>query len=200
MKEITVICVSYRRYRNLPVLLHSLLAQTLQNFKVLVIHDGHDQRMHELLSEFKTKFPEIDFMFTEKRYDDYGHSLRELGIAQLDTEYFLLTNDDNYYCPVFLELMFRALHEHRADIVMCDMIHSHENPGGRRQGSYQYFETFPSRTSVDVGCFISRSALAKSVGFRDKTHDGDATFFEDIVRRAVTPKIVKVNKALFIHN
>ena len=166
-----------------------------------MIHHGFDRRIYEILSEFKNEHPEeIDFFFTDRRYDDYGHSLRALGIETLDTEYFLITNDDNCYCPVFLEVMFRALNESHADIVMCNMIHSHANPGGRSQGPYRYFETFPRRLSVDVGCFISRSALAKSVGFRDKTHDGDATFFEDILRAAGTPGIAKVNQALFVHN
>jgi glycosyltransferase involved in cell wall biosynthesis len=201
MKELTIICASYLRYKTLPVLLHSFLAQTLQNFKLLVIHDAFDARMSEILSEFKSRYPDqIDFFFTDKRYNDYGHSLRELGIQKLDTEYFLITNDDNYYCPIFLETMFRALKESHADIVMCDMIHSHPNPGGRVQNSYRYFETYPQRRSVDIGCFISRSVFAKKVGFRDKTHDGDATFFEDILRVAGNPRIAKVGQALFVHN
>ena len=58
MKQLTIICVSYKRYRNLPVLVHSFLAQSLQNFKLLVIHDGYDPRMEEILSEFKAKYPE----------------------------------------------------------------------------------------------------------------------------------------------
>jgi len=201
MKQITIICVSYKRYRNLPVLVHSFLAQTLQNFKLLVIHDGHDARMAEILTEFKAKYPdEIDYLFTDRRYNDYGHSLRELGIQRLDTEYVLITNDDNYYCPVFLESMFRALREYQADIVLCDMIHSHNRPGGRPQGPYRYFETFPKRQSADIGCFITKSALAKQAGFRDKTSDGDATYLEDIMRIAGTPRIAKVSHALFVHN
>jgi len=86
------------------------------------------------------------------------------------------------------------------DIVMCDMIHSHNKPGGRKQAPYNFFETRPQRLSVDMGCFMARSALAKQVGFRDKTHDGDATYFEDIVRAAGTPKVVKVPHVLFVHN
>ena len=45
MKEITVICVAYKRYKNIPVLIHSFFAQTLQNFRLIVIHDGYDADM-----------------------------------------------------------------------------------------------------------------------------------------------------------
>ena len=123
-----------------------------------------------------------------------------MGIQRLDTEYVLITNDDNYYCPVFLESMFRALQQFQADIVLCDMLHSHNLPGGRQQLPYRYFETFPRRCAADIGCFITKSALAKQAGFRDKTSEGDATYLEDIMRIAGKPKIAKVNQALFVHN
>ena len=103
MKEITVICVSYKRYKNIPVLIHSFLAQTLQNFKLLVLHDGYDAEMEIILQDFRNNYPDIfDYRFSDIRFNDYGHSLRDIGIGMLDTEYVLITNDDNYYCPKFL--------------------------------------------------------------------------------------------------
>ena len=201
MPELTIICVSYQRYQHIYVLLHCFLAQTLQNFRLIVLHDGPDPQMESILTSFKNAHPEkIDFYFSEERYNDYGHSLREKGIELAQSEYLLITNDDNYYCPKFLELMFEAIHLQKADIALCDMIHSHDTPGGRDQGPYRYFETAPMRYSIDMGCFITKTALAKKSGFRDKTHDGDATFFEDILEIAENPVIAKLNQALFYHN
>lgn len=203
MKELTVICVAYKRYRNIPVLIHAFLAQTVQNFRLLIIHDGADAEMEKLLTPYRDANPGIvDFMFTAQRYNDYGHSLRDIGLKHVDTEYVLQTNDDNYYCPKFLEYMFAPVRQMTPgpDIVMCDMIHSHNKPGGRKQAPYNFFETRPQRLSIDMGCFMARSALAKQTGFRDKSHDGDATYFEDIVRAAGTPKVVKVPHVLFMHN
>jgi hypothetical protein len=201
MLELTVVCVSYQRYRNIPVLIHSFLAQTLQNSKILILHDGPDPKMWEILSAFKKNYADVvDFRFSEKRNNDYGHSNRAAGLQLVDTPFVLLTNDDNYYCPVFCEWMFRAIHESNADIAMCDMLHSHNRPGGRPQAPYRYFETAPQRLSVDVGCFIAKTELAKKVGFRDKSHDGDATYFEDLLRAAGRARFVKVPNALFVHN
>lgn len=198
---ITIICVSYKRYKNIPILIHSFLAQTRQDFNLLIIHDGYDEVMAGLLKDFKETNPDrIDYKFTEKRYNDYGHSLRDLGIQMAIGRYILITNDDNYYCPVFLDYMLNAIQENEADIVMCDMIHSHNNPGSRPQPPYKFFETKPARGSVDIGCFITKSELAKKVGFKDKSHDGDATYFEDIIRIAGNPKIVKLDRVLFVHN
>lgn len=203
--ELTVVCVSYKRYRNIPVLLNCFLAQTLQNFKLLVIHDGYDAEMDELLAPYKSRNPGvIDYLFTEKRFNDYGHSLRQIGISSAESEYLLLTNDDNYYCPLFLDYMFAPIHDaagKQPDVVYCDMIHSHNNPGVRRQPPYHFFETRPERYFIDIGCFIARTELAKSVGFGDKTHDGDATYFEDLLRAAgPDASVVKVPHVLFVHN
>ena len=201
MAELTVVCVSYQRYGNIPVLIHSFLAQTLQNFRILVMHDGPDARMRDILLEFRERHPAVvDFRFSDVRHNDWGHSNRAAGLQLVDTPFVLLTNDDNYYCPLFCEWMFNAIHENKADIAMCDMLHSHNTPGGRPQPPYRYFETGPKRLSLDIGCFIARTELAKRAGFRDKSHDGDATYFEDLLRVGGEVRFTKVPHALFVHN
>ena len=108
-KQVTIVIVAYQRYDNLPIIIHSFLCQTLQNFKLLVIHDGPDARMQALLQGFKSRYADVlDFLITPVRYNDFGHSLREIGIGLVDTPYLLLTNDDNYYAPPFLQFMFAA--------------------------------------------------------------------------------------------
>ncbi len=199
--DLTVVCVSYKRYDNIPILIHSFLTQTLQSYKLLIIHDGHDAKMEAILAHYKQEHPDkIDYRFTERRYNDYGHSLRDIGIKLADTEYILITNDDNYYCPRFVELMVPEMKATGADIALCNMIHSHDRPGMRPQASYMPFETRPARGSVDIGSFIARTAWADRVGFRDKSHDGDATYFEDLLRCAEQPKVLKVERTLFVHN
>ncbi len=199
--DLTVVCVSYKRYENIPILIHSFLAQTLQSYKLLIIHDGYDAKMDGILSRYKAEYPDkVDYLFTEQRYNDWGHSLRDMGIGLADTEYILITNDDNYYAPKFLELMLPDMKAKQADIAMCNMVHSHNNPGLRPQPSYMPFETRPERGSLDMGCFIARTALAQQVGFRDKGHDGDATYFEDLVKAAGNARLLKVERTLFVHN
>ncbi len=199
--ELTVVCVSYKRYQQLPILVHSLLTQTVPSFKLLVLHDGPDERMQGILEGLREQSPDqIDYVFTEQRFNDYGHTLRDMGIRMADTPYLLITNDDNYYCPKFIELMVPPMKANEADIAMCNMIHSHDHPGCRPQPSYMPFETRPERGSVDIGCFIARTDWAQRVGFRDKSHDGDATYFEDLLSCAEQPTVLKVNRTLFVHN
>jgi hypothetical protein len=110
------------------------------------------------------------------------------------------TNDDNYYVPVFLEEMFRKADSEALDLVLCDMVHSHNHPGNRPQDSYNAFTTEPRTNSVDIGCFIVKTELAKAVGFRDKSFAGDGTFVDDIMSSDPPVKWGKIDKILFVHN
>lgn len=204
-KILTIICVTYKRQEALLILIHSLLAQSLMNFKLIIIHDGYDKLTDELLEPYKSKYSDFfDYFFTDTRFNDYGHSLRDMGIKMADTEYILITNDDNYYAPKFVEYMFSSINldnEYKhPDIIFCDMIHSHNNPGLRNQLPYNYFVTEPMRYFIDIGCFIAKTELAKKVGFRDKSFTGDATYFEDIVSSVKKPFILKIPMVLLMHN
>jgi hypothetical protein len=98
-KDITIVCVAYKRHAQIPVLIHSIICQSLQNLKLHIIHDGYDQEMDDLLRPYQQQHPEISYEFTPSRHNDYGHSLREIGIEKVDTEYHMITNDDHYYVP-----------------------------------------------------------------------------------------------------
>ena len=196
--RLAIYCVAYKRYDTILVLVYSLMCQTYRDFRLVVIHDGEDVEMQALLTRLKATYPErFDFLFTEKRFNDYGHSLRQMAIEQCQSEFILLTNDDNYYAPPFLEHMFNKIDSDGLDVVLCDMIHNYDIHG---KPSYNALITQPKRLFVDIGCFIARTKLAKQVGFRDKTHNGDATYFEDLVAANRNIKIGKVDKVLFVHN
>jgi hypothetical protein len=204
-KEITIICVAYKRYKKIHVLIHSLICQSLDNWKLHIIHDGYDQKMDELLAPYRDKYPQIRYEFTTTRHNDYGHTLRDIGIEQADTEYILITNDDNYYVPEFLKLMFAEISQADLDMLLCDMVHSHLDSGQKEMryqaDTYGFFSTFPKNFKVDIGCFIVRTVLAKQVGFRDKSFTGDGIFVEDIIAAAGEElRIGKLNKILFVHN
>jgi glycosyltransferase involved in cell wall biosynthesis len=198
---LTIGIVTYQREMELRVLLSSLAAQRLLNFKVIVIHDGPRTETKELLEGIHPKLPfEIEFIETKNRFNDYGHSLRQLIIDKCDTEFLLLTNDDNYYVPIFTENMMQCIKDEDLDVVLCNMVHSHVFPELPNPFGYQALEVEPRRRRVDVGCFIFRTRLGKNIGWRDKGFEGDATFFEDLISQQPKPILGKISKVLFVHN
>ena len=78
----------------------------------------------------------IEYLTTEKRFNDYGHSLRDMGLKNIKGEYVLLTNADNYFIPKTIEFINEIFIEHQPEVVIFDMIHSHKRPGGRNLPEY----------------------------------------------------------------
>lgn len=200
---IHVIAVAYQRFGELKVFVQSWINQTEKNWILTVIHDGPSAEFELIMASFETQTPKQVFhKTTEHRYKDYGHTLRDIGLKSVTGEYVLLTNADNYFIPKAIEFMNEALNQNDADVVMFDMIHSHTRPGGRNLPPYSYFETNYARRSIDISAAIVKSELARMAGFRDNTHDGDATYFGDIVNmKAPLPlSILKIPRVLFVHN
>ena len=199
---LTIIIVTYKQPEALNCLLSSLRLQTLQNFNVVVMHDGPDEATRAVVDDHMTVAPSrCRYVESQRRFNDYGHSLRDIGISEADAEYVLLTNGDNYYSPRLIEYAHEAVWKNALDLVAWNMVHSHSHPGNTRNTSYSPFNVFPLPYRIDVGAFLARTSLARQHGFRDKTHDGDATYLLDIIESAAgSLRIGKIEKTLMMHN
>jgi hypothetical protein len=199
---IAIICVAYKRYGPLKVLVQSFLNQMASNWTLSVYHDGYDEGFERVMQSFAQEGGEKNsYRCLLERYNDSDHSLGAEALKHVTSEYVLMTNDDNYYVPLFIQLITQAIQETAADVVYFDMIHSHQNPGKRPLPPYSYFPTAYKRDSIDIGAAVVRSSLALQAGIRDRAFDADATYFEDIARiKGPTLKLHKLNRGLFVHN
>ncbi len=201
MKRLFIGVVAYQRPEAIHVLLRSLFVQTDQDFFCKVYHDGYDPKIELILRAYREEYPEqMDYEFTSKRYNDFGHSLRQMAINDAKGEYLLITNDDNYYVPVFVQNMMSRAKVDDSDLVICDMVHSYDRPGARNQIPYNFFQTSPSLGNIDIGAMIVRTEIAKEVGWRDMTAIGDGTYCNDVVASKAQIRISKVPQILFVHN
>lgn len=205
MANIHILAVSFLRFGELKVFVQSIINQTFDNWTLCVIHDGHNEEFIDIMKSYSNSAPgKITYCCTEIRYCDYGHTLRDIGIQRASGDYIIVTNADNYYIPKAIEFLTQVVSNSNPDVVIFDMIHSHSCPGGRPQPQYSYFQTNLKRDSIDIGAALVNLELAKKVGFRDKTHSGDATFFEDISAYLASKNLVlnyvKIHQVLLVHN
>jgi glycosyltransferase involved in cell wall biosynthesis len=206
--EFEVIAVAYQRFGELKVFVQSWINQTEANWKLHVMHDGESEEFIKIMEEFRTSHPEqISFQCTDIRFNDYGHSLREIGLKNATGDYVLLTNADNYYIPEtvkFLNVEIDKSNGDTPDVLIFDMIHSHENAGKQKKPSYSYFQVFFQRKYIDMGAAIVSTELAQKAGFVDKSYAADASYFEAIskVKKQSGKKlsVVKVPRVLLVHN
>ena len=95
---IDVFAVAYERTNEMRVFVQSWINQSADNWRLTVIHDGPSTEFEKAMRPLAKQMPKkIKYFCTESRFNDYGHSLRQIGIEQATGDYLLLTNADNYF-------------------------------------------------------------------------------------------------------
>lgn len=97
--------------------LDSLHRQTCQDFEVLLYHDGPKRTPFEAELDL-SRYPKISYLeATPQRYNDSGHSLRDLGIHRARGEYIIHMNADNLLYDFALERIVTTMQTPRANLI-----------------------------------------------------------------------------------
>lgn len=106
MPAFSIIVVHYQGAISREVYLrgiNSILAQTFKDFEVLVYHDGP-----LLDAEAPTPVP---IRCTPARHNDWGHSLRDMGIREATGDYIIHFNADNVLYSNALQVLADTVRE-----------------------------------------------------------------------------------------
>jgi hypothetical protein len=104
MPRFSIILIHYqgtKKHTELCRGVASLVAQTCQDFEILAYHDGP-------LLDPSLVWP-IPFKCSPVRYNDWGHTLRDIGMREAQGEYILHFNCDNILYPNALEEIASAI-------------------------------------------------------------------------------------------
>jgi hypothetical protein len=172
--------------------LSSLMCQSDEDWKATVILDHPEQGDRaKLLNVIHSFYDDrINYFITHRRFNDWGHSLREAGKQASEAEYLIMTGDDNYYTPHLVKELKLATTS-KPGMVYWDMVHSHFN--------YSYFKCSPAHGYIDMGAFATRTDLAKQIPLTTN-YAADGDFIEDFKKKFPNEQIIKINKVLFVHN
>ena len=194
--KIHIICVAYERYVQLEILIRSFILQSNPNWMLYIIYDGPvpaeiNSIINPLLIDTR-----IVFYNSPVRNQHYGHPNRSSMLETIETEpgdFILMTNDDNYYIPRFIEF-FLAVVDRHVGIIYCNTIHSHLD--------YRIQISELVENGIDMGAFAVRADIAKQTGFNYNCFSADGKYAGEclITCKANGLKAVKINKCLFIHN
>lgn len=197
---IQVIAVAYDRVEPLEILIRCFLIQTNPDWVLHIIYDGPaPEKILDIIEPFThghRKDNRIHFYQSEERYQAYGHPNRRsmLQSVQCDPhDFILLSNDDNYYVPVFIEKMIEAI-KSNTGIVYCNTVHSHMQ--------YDINVSELKENFIDIGAFIVRADVAKHTGFNHDHFSADGRYAEECYGTCVSKglKAIKIHKPYFIHN
>jgi GT2 family glycosyltransferase len=189
-KKVIVICPAFERY---PVICASMLTQTHKDWVLYLVHNGPMPKGYA--SGFNDERIKIVESLPAK--GQWGHPIRKeylekITAGEIDGEYVLITNEDNYYAPVFFEKMLAAMEENYDTIATyCNMAHNYR--------AYNIIDAQLKFGEIDCGAVIIRKQYT-SVGWNDMKEASDWTYFESIIARHGAHRWKKVPGVLFVHN
>lgn len=192
MAKVLFIAPIYNYY---PILVHALQLQTHRDWELLLIHDGPNATGLRALME-RLGDPRIRYYESVRRFDDWGHSLRAMGLQAIAAEpiegdFVIITNADNYYAPPFVEYMLGAI-DTRAVAAYCPVVHSHRK--------WTTIDSELRHQFIDCGCVMARRDAALEVGWASREHSADWVYIDAMVRRFGKDGFRKIPNVLFVHN
>ena len=186
------VIATYTDTESLILLLQCLRVQTSDNWIANVVIDGHDIKYDSLKSMYAND-KRIRFTNIDGPNNDWGHTPRNYGLEQATGDFVILTSDDNYYVPTFVEVVTKAAN---ADTLFmyCDMIHNYS--------AYVPQECQPRLYHIDMGNMVLRPDLANQIKLNPKIEAADGVLCEEYINRFCQDRstIIKIKNTLYVHN
>ena len=184
---------TYNRPDSLLSILYSLISQTNSNWKAHVVIDDNSTILFDKVIELLKDEHRIKFTCINGPHNDVGHTPRNFGLQHATEDWIVMTGDDNYYIPTFVDEIFNVIDED-TKFVYCNMIH---NGYG-----YQMFDCHHSSHHIDIGNMIMKTELAKEFKLDKTKLDADGVLCNEYITKFCEKdsNIKKINKILYVHN
>ena len=180
---------TYYRPHLLKAMLASLVAQYDGDWGALVMIDNDkNEEIENVCTMFEDE--RIRWVYMDRRYNDWGHTPREQGKQMSQADYIIMTGDDNYYTPNFVEELRKAAVNLPA-LIYWDMVHSHFD--------YQFFGCHLNMGQIDMGAFATRKDVAHDI-YLGTHYAADGFFIEEFKKNHRHKGVMKIDKVLFVHN
>jgi glycosyltransferase involved in cell wall biosynthesis len=199
-KRFNIVVPTYNHKHKLEVIINCFLSQTVSDWMLTIVSDGPPDIEYNTIIERYSDIDNISFHYLHKRYNDWGHTPREYGLYQGDSEWTVMTGYDNYYVPTFIEEFSRVSQNiDNCEFIFCDLIHNHLRDGI----SYnKYMDSKLEVDHIDIGNFATKTSTLREVGFPFRSFAADWELVK-VLKSVISEKggnIVKLNQTLYVHN
>ncbi len=110
LPRVSVFIPHYNYARYLPQCLDSILAQTYQDFEIVIVDDGSTDNSLEILKDYQRRFPEkIHYHWHPGHANKGVAATSNLAISKAQGEYLALTGSDDVWYPEKLKLQVERL-------------------------------------------------------------------------------------------
>lgn len=184
---------TYKRVNHLMCVISSIVAQTSPDWKIHVISDASPDGILEKVMDYWKHDERIRFTILKERHNDWGHTPRNIGLNESKEEWVVMTGEDNYYTPVFVEYFLKEA-DKETNFVFCNMVTNFNNQ------QYIPIQCRIELGFIDIGCFMVRPELAKQIGIELKYKEiADGVLADKYVKK-FAGGVKQINKILYVHN
>jgi len=196
--NIEFIIPAYERTGHLISLVGSLLAQTNPNWKAHIVADYPPDETNNKIIAFVRHINDDRVKFTrlEQRHNDWGHTPRNYGLQNATEDWVVMTGEDNYYMPTFVDDFLNAGKKENTNFVYCNMVHNLIN------NSYMPVKTKIELGWIDIGCSMYKRERIGDMLLDVTYPESDFTFLQKYLI-SITDHfmpITKIDKILYVHN
>jgi glycosyltransferase involved in cell wall biosynthesis len=173
--------------------LDSLLAQTMEDYEIILINDGSRDGSGTILEEYRLRCPEKIRVLTVEN-GGQGRA-RNLALEIARGDWLGFADSDDWAAPEMFEKLWRAGEESGADLVVCD-VEERWADGRRVYDPLTCFER-PIKISTAVWNKLVRRSTLGDVRFAEGLWYEDLAYVIELVLR--TDKIVTVPEPLYYY-
>ncbi|MBO8170770.1 MAG: glycosyltransferase family 2 protein [Bacillaceae bacterium] len=113
---VTVVIPTYNRARYLPNAIESVLNQTIDNWKLLIVDDASTDKTKKVVQRYLDD-PRIEYVRLKKN-KGVSHALKK-ALKMVDTKYFAQLDSDDWYEPKTLDVCIRKMEKAGHKVAMC---------------------------------------------------------------------------------
>lgn len=208
--KVIIIAPAFNRY---PVIVSSMISQTYTNWELHLVHDGPAPHNYPRFDDERVIFTEMP-----RRRKEFGHPIRmdwldKVKSREVDGKYVVVSNDDNYHVPHFLEKLVRPLEANQEYVgSYCSMmVHNYQGgdgydllepiKDGHINDGYGIIDTKPQVGYIDCAAVMIRSEIAGQAGWPSTRHSSDWDYLNNIAwRSGGWNRFKKEFGALVVHN
>jgi glycosyltransferase involved in cell wall biosynthesis len=113
MPVVSICIATYNHAGFLPRCLDSILAQTFQDFEMVIVNDGSTDNTHQILMDYQERYPEKVRYFWHPGFANKGISATtNRAIQEASGKYIAFIGSDDTWHPEKLELQVALLEQH----------------------------------------------------------------------------------------
>lgn len=154
---ISVIIPLYNAKDYIGKCLDSLLAQTFQDFEVIIINDCSTDKSAEIVESYREIFDgKIKFAWFEKNSGNSG-TPRNVGLNFASGEYVFFLDAEDYLKENALNVLYSAAKEHEADVVYTSAYYNVRTPEDFRVFRDARSKSLPKKDTDDNAVLIANN-------------------------------------------